>query len=172
MGYCNQCGKPLEPGARFCNYCGARADSDGRRSAAPAPAAKPTLAETLGRFFTVSDETSSFAKNDTEQNRSTALLSYLHILVFVPMFAMRESKFTQYHVRLGENLLFYQLLAEILGAVLLHALGWIPVLNVLLYILVIGVNLGLWGIAVFGIRAAAKGRALELVNFSRFKLFR
>ena len=172
MGYCSQCGKPLEPGVRFCSYCGARSDVRADPAASAAGREKPTFTEKLGRYFTVSDETASFSKKDTKQNRSTALLSYLHILVFVPMLAMKESKFTQYHVKLGENLLFYQLLAEILGAVILHTLGWIPVLNVLLYVLVIGVNLGLWGIAVFGIRAAAKGKALELVNFSRFKIFK
>ncbi len=175
MKYCSQCGNQLENSARFCTFCGAQTEQLPGAPAVRTPG-RPSRTEQfrtfVGRYFTISDTTSAYNAKDTKDNRSTALLAYLHILILVPWFAMRESRFTQYHVKIGENLLFYQILVEILSWILLRALGWIPVLRVLLWLIVILVNAALWSIAAFGIVSAAKGRARELVNFEKFKIFK
>ena len=176
MAYCRNCGKKLDEHARFCSYCGTQDDLSAAESPSPQNsrirARAQKLQQNSTRYLTVYDTTSSFTKEDIAENRSVALLSYLHVLVLVPLFAMRESRFAQYHAQLGLNLLLYHLIAEILGVILVSALGWIPVLGVFIHILVWLCNLALWGVAIFGIVSAARGKAQELQMLRKFRLFK
>ncbi len=175
MAYCRNCGKLLDEHARFCSYCGTQDDAihtEAAQSTSKMRNRAARLQQSSTRFLTVYDTTSAFTKDDIAQNRSVALLSYLHILVLVPLFGMRESRFAQYHARLGCNLLMYHLIAEILGAILISALGWIFILGVFVKILVWVVNLALWGIAIFGIVSAVRGKAQELQALRKFRFFK
>ncbi len=178
MAYCRNCGEKLDEGARFCSRCGTRLDGTSPRQgeqrgsgARKADRKKAKQTDPYSRFFTIRDTTAAYAPRDIAENRSVAVLAYLHILVLVPLLAARESRFAQYHVRLGLNLLFYQLLAELLGAVLIRTLGWIFIVGTFLRVLVWVVNLALWGVAVFGITAAVRGRAQELDKLIHWKPF-
>lgn len=176
MAYCRNCGKPLDEHARFCSYCGTQDDAPNNEASSAAGSKirdrAARLQQNSTRFLTVYDTTSAFKVEDIAQNRSVALLSYLHILVLVPLLAMRESRFAQYHARLGLNLLIYHLIAEILGAILISALGWIFILGVIVHIIVWAANLVLWGVSIFGIVSAARGKAQELQAFRKFRLFK
>lgn len=65
-----------------------------------------------------------FDSGDVADNKGTAALSYFFILVFIPLFTKRRSKFAQAHARQG----LFLCLAEIVVAFIF----WIPVLGWLL----------------------------------------
>ncbi|MGM9625634.1 MAG: hypothetical protein ACI3XM_07990, partial [Eubacteriales bacterium] len=88
------------------------------------------------------------------------------------LIGMRESPFTQYHAKIGLNLLLWHLAAEIGGKILSAVVGWIPVIGWLVSLAVALLNLALWAINVFGIVAAAQGKARELEIFAPFKIIK
>ena len=124
------------------------------------------------QYIAYSDTTAKYKAEDIDANRYVSILAYLHILVVVPLFGMKESAFTQYHARIGLNLLVFHLIAEIAGAVLHSLIGWIPVVGWIVGIVFGLLNAVLWGISIFGIVSAAKGKARELTAFEPFKLFK
>ena len=176
MAFCNQCGKNVENGSRFCSSCGAPID----RAAAQMAANTRKHGQGSGhksnrsyeQYIAYSDTTAKYRAEDIEANRYVSILAYLHILVVVPLFAMKESPFAQYHARVGLNLLVLHLIAEVAGGVLHSLIGWIPVVGWIVGIVFGLLNAVLWGISIFGIVAAAKGKARELTVFEPFKIFK
>ncbi len=71
-----------------------------------------------------------FEKNDIEENKVIAMLSYIGILFLVPMLTKKDSKFCQAHAKQG--------LILFIAAVVV---GWIPFLGqlVLLGIIVVAI---------------------------------
>lgn len=189
MAFCSQCGAKVEDDARFCTACGAKIDTgSGNPSASvPVPAEeqanngnnqnggrsdKKSNGFAYEKFIAYTDTTASYNPADREQNRVVAVLSYLHILVLVPLIGMRESPFTQYHAKIGLNLLLWHLAAEIGGKILSAVVGWIPVVGWLVSLAVTLLNLALWAINVFGIVSAAQGKARELEILAPFKIIK
>ena len=176
MAFCNQCGKNVENGSRFCSSCGAPIDRTAAQMAARTRRNGQSGGSKSGRnyerYIAYSDTTAKYKQEDIEANRYVSILAYLHILVVVPLFGMKESAFTQYHAGIGLNLLIYHLIAEIAGAVLHSLIGWIPVVGWIVGIVFGLLNAVLWGISIFGIVSAAKGKARELTAFEPFKLIK
>jgi len=82
-------------------------------------------------------------KKDAEENKIIAALSYVWILVLVPLFLKRNSAFAQFHAKQG-LLLF---IIEIVGWLIF----WIPVLGQIVLVAVIV-------FAVLGIKSALEGK--------------
>ncbi len=178
MAFCSQCGAKIEDGSKFCPGCGAPVENSGA-TGTPSPGAQSTEGNTkegfggaYGKYFAYTDTTSSYTEADRTQNNIVAILSYLHILVLVPLIAKKESPFTQYHAKLGLNLLLWHIVAEVGGSIILNVLGWIPVVGWLLGIAIWLVNAALWGVAVFGLVNAAQGKARELKILEPFKVIK
>ena len=189
MAFCNQCGKPMEAGSRFCSSCGAPLDAAGKAAVRTVQGSVQSTVQNTGKksvpgrasafwngffgvWFKYEDTSYHYKEEDRQQNRYVSLLSYLHVLVLVPLVSMRESPFTQYHANVGLNLLAWEVGAEILWYLILHFLGWIPVLRWVLWILRGLTALVFVILSVFGIRSALKGSARELQFFSAFKFIR
>ena len=81
MVFCRTCGTQIEGEVRFCPACGASIET------ASQPAASGAAAE----------------QKDAADNKAMAVLAY--IIVFVPMFVARQSKFARYHSNQGLILL-------------------------------------------------------------------
>ncbi|MBO4412315.1 MAG: hypothetical protein J5794_09055 [Lachnospiraceae bacterium] len=96
------------------------------------------------------------------------ILAYLFLLVLVPIFAAKESKWARFHANQG------LVLAIIEGAlyVTMAVLGWIPVLGWIVNIVCWLANIGCVVLAVLGIVAAAKGQAKDLPIISKFKILK
>lgn len=180
MAFCSQCGKPTENGSRFCTFCGAPLDAAFRTQNGAAPEKKEGLRAAFARIgafwnsifgimFRYKDTTYSYKKEDRQQNRYVSMLSYLNVLVLVPLVSMRESPFTQYHANLGLNLLIWEIAAQILFSVLLHFFGGVFLLGILLYILAFCIAAFFVVLSVFGIVSALRGTAREPEAFSRFR---
>ena len=82
MAFCTKCGAELKDGAGFCSACGAPVNGTQARTAQTA-----TDAPDCNKWFGV--------------------LAYLGPVLFVPMFVKKDSKFAQFHVRQGFNLLIF-----------------------------------------------------------------
>lgn len=75
----------------------------------------------------------AFDAKDIENNKIVAALSYLGILVFIPLFLARKSAFAQEHAKQGLILLA----VHIIGM----AVFWIPLIGQVLWIIVVIANI-------------------------------
>ncbi len=176
MAFCGKCGQQVNDGIKFCPACGAP-----MATTIPEPEAQPqsTVNDAFTRLNNTADNTAQFDPKDIEQNKVMALLSYLGILVLVPIFAAKESLFARFHANQG--------------VVLCIALfGWIIVDSILSAILraILWRGLGLWGLyvtvgtvldlvyiaftilAIIGIINTLNGRAKELPVIGKYKILK
>lgn len=177
MAFCNQCGTKVEDGAKFCTSCGAPIDQAAAESKAPAAqqnTQQNTNANSNGfsKYFAFSDTTANYKNEDINANKFVSILSYIHILVIVPLIGMKESPFAQYHAKVGLNLLLWHLVAEVGGGIVNSLVGWIPVIGWLVSIVIGLINLALWCINIFGIVSAVQGKARELTILEPFKIIK
>jgi uncharacterized membrane protein len=101
-----------------------------------------------------------------------AVLAYIGILVLVPIFAAKESKFAKFHANQGLILLIVDVIVAILimvlSAVILAIswrLYWVSTILSLLYI-------PLLGFSILGIINAVNGKAKELPLIGKFRLLK
>lgn len=100
-----------------------------------------------------------FDPADASANKVMSILAYLGILVLIPLFAAKESKFSRFHVNQGLILLLISVVLFVVGKI-------IPSLNAIIWIL----NIGVFVLAIMGIINAAKGEAKELPLVGKFRI--
>ncbi|MBQ1503181.1 MAG: hypothetical protein IIZ35_04185 [Clostridia bacterium] len=108
------------------------------------------------------DHTNEFDPTDIQNNKTMGILSYIGLLVLIPIFAAKDSKFARFHANQGLVLVIAQAIittvlsitAVILG--LIPYIGWFLALIVRLLIPVVYIP------SIIGIINAAKGQAKEL----------
>ena len=121
---------------------------------------------------------------DIQSNKWLSALSYLGLLVLVPFFAKKDSKYAQYHARQGFNLLA----VDIIGAIVSGILGfigtliltggaiagkwYISVLSILFIGLATLIGIALLVFAVIGIVNALTGKAKELPLVGKLDVLR
>ena len=144
---------------------------------APQPEAAQQVLSNLEKQFASAMEnavdcTAEFDPKDIEANKVMALLSYLGILVLVPIFAARESKFARFHANQGLVLCIVafvytvavNIVSGVLAVVSLSLFSLCSLLNV--------VSLAFFAMAVMGILNALNGKAKELPVIGRYKLLK
>lgn len=112
------------------------------------------------KLFAFEDRTQEFDPQDIQTNKAMGILAYIGPLVFIPMCACKQSKFAQFNSEAGVMLF--------IAEVILGALGFIPYLGILFYLLEVGVS----AIAIMGIVYAATGKAMELPIVSQCKFIK
>lgn len=186
MAFCGKCGQQVNDGVKFCPTCGesiriAIIEEPVQAVQAEEPS-KPTgdnSSGKLGNLNNTADNTSDFDKTDIEQNKVMALLSYLGILVLIPIFAAKESKFARFHANQGLVLCivwFAWIIADSILTAIFRAIFWR--------------GLGMWGVyslcatllnlvyivftvlAIIGIINALNGRAKELPVIGKYKILK
>jgi uncharacterized membrane protein len=118
------------------------------------------------------DSTSEFSQQDINSNKVMAILAYLGILVLVPIFAAKDSKFARFHANQGlvlflAEIAFYIVLT-IVSAIIL-AISWklyfiITILSLVWIVFLV--------LAIIGIINAANGRAKELPVIGKYKVLK
>ncbi len=125
---------------------------------AEAPAAEPAAEAAPAEEAPAAEAAPVADIDDASSNKVMAILAYFGILVLIPLFAAKESKFARFHVNQGLILL--------ICSVVTFVIGRIPGLGFLVWILDIAILV----YAIIGIVNAAKGQAKELPYIGKFKI--
>lgn len=163
MAYCKHCGSFIEDGVKFCPACGKPVEGT---SSEPQPSQ------------TASAAAQDSAAQDAEKNKGMGILAYLGILVLIPIYAAKESKFARYHSNQGLTLciawigwcIIDSVLSALLRSLLWNTGAWrmyafiSTILNLVYIVFTV--------LAVIGIINVVNGRMKELPLIGKFKLLK
>ena len=128
----------------------------------------------MANILDTPDTTSYYSRSDIEGNKLMAVLSYLGILVLVPILAAKDSPFAKFHATQGINLLIVGVAWSIVSGIISVILGLIGVafLSVLWSIITWLVSIVIFLTMVIGILNAAQGKAKELPVIGGFRILK
>ncbi len=118
------------------------------------------------------DHTNEFDPTDIQNNKTMGILSYIGLLVLVPIFAAKDSKFARFHANQGLVLVIAQAIVttvlSIIAAILVHIplIGWLLAFLIRIIIPVVYIP------SIIGIINAAKGQAKELPIIGGIKILK
>ena len=122
-----------------------------------------TLDKVEDQFKNAPDSTAEFDQADINSNKVMAIIAYFGILVLIPLFAAKDSKFARFHTNQGLVLFIAAIIVAILGSILskIH-LGFIStILDIIVFVF-----------ALIGIINAAQGKAKELPFIGKYKIIK
>ncbi|MDD5952905.1 MAG: zinc-ribbon domain-containing protein [Oscillospiraceae bacterium] len=172
MRYCTKCGTQMTDEDRFCPNCGTKV---------PPETTGDDFVSHVRDLNDTDDTTNQFSPQDIQQNKGFAVLSYIGLLVLIPIFGASHSRFARYHANQGLVLLIFSaaysiaraIVMGILRAILCHDLFW-P--GSVVYSIINGatglVHILFLILMIIGIVNAAKGRAKELPVIGRIHLLK
>ena len=167
MAFCTKCGAQLPDNSQFCTTCGTPV----------APAAQYAQSQPQQQGYaqwnanpnTVAPE---FDPQDVQKNKWMAVLAYFGILVLVPLFVSKDSRYARFHTNQGLVLLIFNVvLSTALGVVQGFLSAVSPHLSFISSILSLGYVLP-FVLFIMGVVNAAKGRAKELPVIGSFRLLK
>ena len=108
---------------------------------------------------------------DIEKNKVMAILAYFGILVLVPIFAAKDSKFAKFHANQGLLVCILGIIVGIVYRILLKVATTLTMISLVGFI-----GMALWifvgVLAIIGIVNAAKGQAKELPLIGKIKILK
>ena len=119
-------------------------------------------------LFNMVDRTSEFDQNDIQQNKVMGILAYIGILVLIPLFAAKDSKFARFHCNQGLVLA----ICEIAVSVIISILSFIPVVGLIVSIVGWVINVVAFVLSILGIINAVNGQAKELPLIGSIKILK
>lgn len=128
-----------------------------------------SLEQKLQNINETPDTTKDYDKQDIEKNKVMAILAYFGILVLVPIFGAKDSKFARFHANQGLILCIIWFAIWLIGQVF-AAISW--KLYAVLSIVFIIVYLLLTVLAILGIINAANGKAKELPLVGKYRILK
>ena len=138
---------------------------------------KSSLEAMLQGLNDTTDATSSYSEQDIQNNIGSAVLAYFGPLVFIPIFAAKESPYARFHANQGLVLLLsyiaYNITQIALRSILYvllwkYAHGHYSIFCALLNL----VWLGFTALTILGIIHAARGQAKELPIIGKIHILR
>jgi len=130
--------------------------------------AKPAYEEAKKAFNDVNDHTSEFTKEEIDNGKGMAVLSYIGILALIPYFVEKNNKFVIFHAKEGLNLFLLSVIAGTISSFLVL----IPLLGLILVIVPFAVSIMQIVLMVMGIVNVANGQAKELPVINKFKIIK
>lgn len=109
---CPNCGAQISDGVNYCPNCGAPIEHDYSQKR------HNYFQDAMDGMGSGEDWTPDFDPADIHHNKAMALLSYLGILVFIPILARRNSPYTRFHANQGLTLFFCEVLINAVIAAL------------------------------------------------------
>lgn len=167
MAFCGKCGAKINEGVKFCQGCGASTYSEDNIST------QNIQGNTQNSNININSNTATYEVNDIEQNKVMAILAYIGILVLVPLFAAKESKFAKYHTNQGLILFICEIvyiIAYTIVTQILLAISWrlslflSPILSLL--------GLVFFVLSIIGIINAAQGKEKPLPVIGKFMILK
>ena len=122
----------------------------------------------LNELMESEDLTKNYEIQDINANKPMGILAYLGLLVLVPIFTARESKFAMFHAEQG---LVLCVLAHVVG-ILAALFNLIPVVGFVFSILMGLVGLVIFGLMILGIVNSVNGLAKQLPIVGKFTIFK
>ena len=113
-----------------------------------------------------------FDQADVEKNKLMAVLSYLGILVVIPIIVAPDSKFVRYHANQGLLLLVTSAVYGVIARILSVVLGWIPIVGAIILGLFSLVGLVIFIFAILGIVNSVQGNAKELPIIGSYRILK
>ncbi len=168
MPFCSKCGSNLPEGATFCSSCGTPAQGAAPQQTNNFNTQQYQQPNATNAQPMMSDEA------DIKQNKVYAVLAYIGILVLIPIFAAKDSKFARYHTKQGLLVILPSVAYSILTIIINAIVGAIfrpttyfwytaphPVASIVSIILALG-SLVFIALMIVGIVNAAQGKYKEL----------
>lgn len=117
----------------------------------------------MSNIFNTPDTTSTYTASDIQQNKVMAVLSYLGILVLVPLLAAKDSPFARFHALQGINLFILEIAFGIVSFIITLIFAFISgILSTIWGLISWLVSLAFFVLVVIGLVNAAQGKAKEL----------
>lgn len=117
----------------------------------------------MSNIFNTPDTTSAYTASDIQQNKVMAVLSYLGILVLIPLFAAKDSPFARFHALQGINLFILEIAFGIVSFIITLIFAFISgILSTIWGLISWLVSLAFFVLVVIGLVNAAQGKAKEL----------
>lgn len=113
-----------------------------------------------------------FDRADVEKNKLMAVLSYLGILVVIPIIVAPDSKFVRYHANQGLLLLITWAVYGVATKILTLVVGWIPIIGLIASALFSLIGLVIFILAILGIVNAVQGNAKELPIIGSYRILK
>ena len=126
----------------------------------------------MSNIFNTPDTTASYAAADVQNNKVMAVLSYIGILVLIPILAAKESPFARFHANQGLILFLCEIIfavANMIQSAIFAILGPLVLLWTLVAALV---NIAFLVLLILGIVNAAQGMAKELPLIGKFRILK
>ncbi len=167
MPFCSNCGAPNDEGSTFCANCGSRLEAAPQQNQYAAPQQGEYHAPQQGEYQQYQEAPQQsfvvdkgYEPSDIEANKLFAILAYLGPLVFVPIFAARNSKFAKFHANNGLVIFIMWILCNILRV--------IPIVKHFVWIISILIAI----VDIIGLVQAIKGEAKPMPVISDIKIIK
>lgn len=175
MAFCSKCGTQLDENSNICPSCKVTAEQNVTQNNTQFT----SQANILHKLNDTSDTTGEYDPKDIADNKLMAVLSYLWILVLIPLLAAPNSKFARYHAKQGFTLFVlyigHAIIKFLLGFIkTTHYLWGVPYQATPGIIVLIGWLIGvpLFILSVIGIINAYQGKAKELPIIGKINILK
>ncbi len=154
MAYCVKCGAKVEDGVRFCPQCGAEIPVTGYTGQAG------------------SQDDTYFNPEDVKKNKGMGVLSYIGILVLIPLLAGdKRSEYVRFHSNQGLVLFLVSTVVDLLdGEWVLGFHSWLNFGNSIFSTALDILSFACFILMIVGIVSACKGEKKEFPVIGRIKL--
>ena len=163
--YCKNCGKEVLETEKFCPFCGAALEEKDSFESA-----KETAKNTFNEFNDTDEHTVEFEEQDIADNKVLSLFAYLGILILVPVFGAKNSRYAKFHISQGVNLIIADLVVSAVSGILGATLGSVAILGTIINVAIAALSLVLVILTIIGIVNAATGKAKELPIIGSWKI--
>ena len=177
MAFCSKCGNQVADGSKFCDKCGASVNGTNPKNTNNTSKnisdSVGDLGAKIAGFNNTSDYTSEYDQADIVANKVFAVLSYLGILVLVPILEAPNSKFARFHANQGLILLIANVAINIVLSILRTISVVIAEPLGMIFSVIIGlVSILILIVTIIGIVNAAQGKAKELPLIGKIRILK
>lgn len=173
MPYCGKCGTQHDDGAKFCTSCGngLAGNSRANNEKTSQQQGGPDFSQAFSNINNTADYSSEYDRIDIDQNKGMAVLSYIGLLVLVPIFAAKESRFARFHVNQGLVFMIISFITWVVTSVI-NTIFVLINLGLLAWVINFPISVSLLALMIIGIVNAATGKAKELPLIGKITIFK
>ncbi len=168
MAFCSKCGVKLDDNAKFCANCGAAVAGEQRQTTAD----NKDFSAKVAALNNTPDISSEMDLQDINDNKFLAVVSYISILVLIPIFAAPNSKYARFHANQGLVLFILEIALSVVKLILKSILCIISWRLALLVNVLLVVDIAFFVLAILGVINAASGKARELPIIGGIKILK